>query len=127
MVDALVRSFIGQAGSALLDFYIQYSLVINGSLLLYAVVLVASRKTYATTQRALIAALQEKHALLIQKKSRQHFLRVVKKSGIPWEAASRASRFPFITGPSGLIVYPKTRKRLEGLFDIESLTKSGNH
>ena len=124
MVDALIRSFIGQTGSTLLDFYIAHSLTINGILLLYAAVLFASRRTYSKTRRALIAELEENYGYQMKKKRRSQLLKTLKKTGLPWQVASQASRFPLITGPTGFLIYPKTLRRLKGLFDIESLADS---
>ena len=46
MVDALVRKFLGTAGTGFLDFYLQNSLWVNTLLFTYAVLIIFARRNY---------------------------------------------------------------------------------
>lgn len=121
MVEALVRTFLGEAGSSLLDFYLNYSLLLNGAILVYALAVVGGRRNYAAIKKQLLHVLREKHAGMLGKENRAQLLRVLEKSGFPWQAAMQTPRFPFITPPGGWLVRLKNEKTLRQLYSPEDL------
>jgi hypothetical protein len=121
MIEAFVRSFLGEGGSLILDLYLQYSLVINGAILLYALLLFGSRTSYKRIEKNLVEELLKKDGTLVNKENQKQVLRALQKQEIPWNMALQATHFPLITHPGGWIVYPKTEKNLKRLFSTEAI------
>lgn len=122
MIDLVVRSFLGRGGSALLDYYLQYSLVINGIILLYLVLFLLSRKTYTTTLTFLIHTITD--APEVRGKEGKQIRSLLKKMEMPWDEALKVSMFPLITASGGWLIYPKTKTRIIKIFSLEVLQKN---
>ncbi len=69
MIDALVRRFLGTAGSGLLDFYVQYSLWINALLFSYVVLVMVARRNYGLVAQHILADFLQKHGDKLSRKS----------------------------------------------------------
>jgi len=128
MVDVVVRSFLGGAGSALLDLYLKNSLVINGLVFLYVVIVIISRRTYHVTLACLLDLFWESknggvgdHSTGME---RSKMYGLVKKWNIPWNQAIKAGMFPFIVSPKGILIQLKTPEVLQRMFTIEVITEA---
>jgi hypothetical protein len=121
MVDALVRRFLGTAGSGFLDFYLEYSFWINAVLFTYAILVVFARRNYGQTLRYILADFVQLHGEKLAQKSRNEVRTLLLKSKLPWEAGMQASRFPFISSPQGLLLRMKNDKTLKKIFPIDVL------
>jgi len=117
-----LRGMLGGLGSRALDFYIQYSFPINGLVLVYAILVIGARRSYAASRAALLKALIPRYAAYIKEKKREQLRRALGRIDIPWQTALEATRFPLITAPGGLWVYPRTMKTLQRLFNPDRLT-----
>lgn len=97
MIYAFIRSYIGGFGRALMDFYIQNSLWINGILLAYALLVVFAHRNY-------LVAL-EKIFTQVRSSNEKYFSEGIKKltssdyKKINWEAIRALVKFPLISEP----------------------------
>ena len=122
MVDLVVRSVLGPWGSMLLDAYIQNSLWINSILVIYALVVIFSRRNYS---RILTQFAQHLSATNTFKKNQaQHIQKQLQKAGIPWDAALGFSSFPFIAPPGSLRLYSANPKSLQKTMTDEILAET---
>lgn len=123
MVDVVVRSMLGPAGSRLLDFYLQNSLWINGLIFAYIILLIISRRVYRQTLVFLCAWAEEKIASR-SKLDRNQVATALRRMNLPWEEAQKTSIFPLIARPSGLVVYLRTKLLLENWITAEVLAEA---
>lgn len=121
MIDAFIRSFLGDWGSTLLDFYLENSLWINGILLLYVLIVVLSRRNYRITLYSLCNNLKAKYNAQVNGKNRKQLERTLNRIEIPWDEALKSSSFPLIASPKGLLPHYKSTKTLQHLYPNETL------
>ncbi len=121
MIDALVRKFLGTAGSGFLDFYMQYSLWINALLFSYAVLVIFARRNYAQVIQYILADFIEKYGNTLAKKSPKEIRTLLLKWKIPWENGMRVGWFPFIASPQGFLLRLKSDRTFQKIFTIDVL------
>ena len=121
MVDAIIRSTIGNWGSTLLDFYRDYSLIINSVIFLYAMVVVFSRRTYYGMLDNLVPRLTKKYGREFKGKNSDQIHKILDRMKIDKDQLLDLNRFPFISSPGGLIPYPKTIDRVDSMLNNEVL------
>lgn len=124
MVDALVRRFLGTAGSGLLDFYSEHALWINACLFLYAMLVVFARRNYAQAAQLILADFLHEHGDKLAKKSPKEIRALLVKFRIPWENARQAGWFPFIASPQGILLRLKSARTLEAIFPLDVLVET---
>ena len=123
MVNAFIRSMIGSWGNHILDLYIANSLWINPLLLLYALLVVLSRRNYDSSLQSLLSALQKQYGEKFEKKSPGSIQNILKKTSLPWAEVLSKSWLPFITPPGSLWVYPKNIETFQKFITIEKLVE----
>src|SRR6266498_2076202 len=99
MIDALVRRYLGTAGSGILDFYLQNSLWINIVLFTYALLVVFAQRNYFQVAQCILADFMQSHGDQLAKKSPKQIRTLLLKWKIPWENGMRSGWFPFISSP----------------------------
>jgi hypothetical protein len=109
MIDMLVRSFLGGLGGKVLDFYQTNSLLINSLILLYALLLILSRRTYNQIITKLTADLMNSNIEVFRKKSVNGLNKMITRMELPWESTLSETWFPFLTPPGKLLPYLKNR------------------
>lgn len=119
MLDSILRSLLGDYGEVLLDFYLEYNLIINGIILLYAIIISFSYKSYRHALSMMIAYLHENHAKRLEKKTVKELVYLLEKLDLPWDDAINAYWFPLIAQPRKF--FPR-RKKLEAVKELISLT-----
>lgn len=124
MIDVIVRSFIGDLGGRILDFYLEYSLIINGIILLYFLLIVIGRRNYQLVLDTLAAALLVDRRSQFKSKNLKQLSAVVGKMEIPWQAGMDSSFFPFITPPGSFRAYVKNEASLQKLYSNEVIARS---
>jgi hypothetical protein len=121
MVDFIVRSTLGQLGSKILDFYLLYSIWINGLILLYTAALILGRLAFRKILYSLCSAIvgdeSEKQRL-----SAKAVLKAVSENPLQLQEAMKKTSSFIISKPGSWVLYPKTANRLEELIDLETLT-----
>ncbi len=123
MVDVIIRSFIGQWGGRILDFYVANSLWINGLILLYFVVIVFARRNYRHIIISLVLDLKEKYGNQLKGENPKQISKQLTRLDIPWDEALKASSFPFVTPPGGFRPYLKNEKTFNKLLSNETLAE----
>jgi hypothetical protein len=124
MIDALVRRFLGTAGSGLLDFYTEHALWINACLFLYAMLVVFARRNYAQVAQSILADFVHEHGERLAKKSPKEIQALLLKWNIPWEKGMHAGWFPFISSPQGILLRLKSDGTFQKIFPIEALVET---
>jgi hypothetical protein len=122
MVYVVVRSFLGPWGSALLDYYVQNSLYINGIILLYVLLLTISRRNYLSISNLLIRDLNDK--ISYNKDEKIQIRTMLSKIQIPWNDYIKATLFPFITPPKGWVFHLKTVQNMQKFYSPEWLAEA---
>ncbi|MGW8144810.1 MAG: hypothetical protein ACWGN2_10475 [Anaerolineales bacterium] len=123
MVDVIVRSFIGQWGQKILDFYQNNSLWINGLILLYFLMIIFSRRNYRFIIISLVEDLKRKYGSQLKGDNPNQISKRLKRMEIPWEQALSTSSFPFVTPPGGFRPYMKNEKTFQKLLSDEVLAE----
>ena len=121
MIDFLVRSFLGNWGGRILDFYLEYSLWINGLILLYFLIIVIGRWNYRLVLFSLSSYLFSNYESQLTGKNQNQISSVLRKIDIPWEQGIKASIFPLLTPPGGFRPYLKNEKSLQMLYSNETI------
>jgi len=124
MIDALVRKFLGTAGTGLLDFYVQNSLWINVLLFTYAILVVVARRNYGQVAQHILADFLQKHGDKLARKSPNEIRALLLKWKIPWENGMQAGWFPFISSPQGILLRLKSNKTFQKIFPIDILVET---
>lgn len=124
MIDALVRRFLGTAGTGLLDFYVQNSLWINALLFAYAVLVIFARRYYSQVARYILAGFIQEHGDKLSKKSPKEIRTLLSKWKIPWEEGMQAGWFPFVSSPQGLLLRVRSVRTFQKIFTMDRLVES---
>lgn len=124
MIDALVRRYLGTSGSVVLDFYLQYSLWINGLLFLYVILLILARRNYSQVVKYIIADFIQEHGDKLSRKSPREVRALVLKWKIPLEKGVQAGWYPFISTPQGLVLYLKSGRTFQKIFPVDILVEA---
>lgn len=123
MIYSFIRGMLGTSGDAVLDFYIAYSLWINGLIFLYAFLVVLARHTFDLSRQSLIISLQGEYSQKFEQKRPGAVLKALKKISIPWDQALRCSSFPLISPPGSIRIYPKNTATLQKLLPLEKVAE----
>ena len=124
MIDALVRRFLGTAGTGLLDFYVQNSLWINALLFAYAVLVIFARRYYSQVARYILAGFIQQHGDKLSKKSPKEIRTLLSKWKIPWQEGMQAGWFPFVSSPQGLLLQVRSVRTFQKIFTMDRLVES---
>ena len=124
MIDALVRKFLGTAGTGFLDFYLQNSLWINVLLFTYVILVFIARRNYGQVAQHILAEFFQKHGDKLARKSPNEIRALLLKWKIPWENGMRAGWFPFISSPQGILLRLKSNKTFQKIFPIDILVET---
>jgi hypothetical protein len=124
MIDALVRRFLGTAGTGLLDFYVQNSIWINAVLFTYVILVVIARRNYGQVAQHILADFLQKHGDKLARKSPKEIRALLLKWKIPWESGMQAGGFPFISSPQGILLRIKSDRTFQKIFPIDVLVET---
>lgn len=123
MIDAFVRSILGDWGSVALDFYIANSLWINGIILVYALLVVLSHRNFKRVTRNVLSFLHEKYGSQLQKKGKGSLVQMMKKANIPWDDILNRKWNPFLTPPGSIRLFLNNQKSIEKLLPLEKIAE----
>ena len=121
MFDIIIRSFIGDAGGRILDFYLEYSLIINGIILLYFVFILVGRRNYGRVLETVVFNLNKNHGNQLKSRNPKQLSAALRKIDIPWEAGIDSTYLPFITPPGSFRLYLKNEVNLQKLYTNDIL------
>lgn len=121
MIDVMIRSLLGSAGSAVLDFYIAHSIPINVVILFYVLLVWLGRRSYKRIKADLQSQLSELFGSEISQKSESSLRKALQKRPLNWERALRSTALPILSTPGAYYFRPKTQKALEGIFSVSEM------
>ena len=117
----MVRSMIGVFGRALMDFYIANSLVINGLILGYALIVYISQRNYFFALERIIVELG-----LIKEGEKNKLIRKVNSSDytrLKWDMVRKGIWFPFISEPKKWTFRFCTTNYLKSEFSLDKINQ----
>ncbi|HQN05812.1 MAG TPA: hypothetical protein PK174_10385 [Anaerolineaceae bacterium] len=123
MIDAFIRSILGDWGNAALDFYIANSLWINGIILLYALFVILAHRNYKRITNSVFTYLNEKYGSQLHKKGKGSLVLMMKKAGIPWNEIIKRSWIPFLAPPGSIRLYLSNEKTIDKLLPLEKIAE----
>lgn len=121
MIDAIIRGTLGSFGSAILDFYIDHALWINGIILLYALALVYGKRGFAEVKTAIKNDLVNQFGDQVFSKSEKNFIKALQHYHIDWESIAKQTKIPIISVENSLFFWIKTPSALKKYFLPEKL------
>jgi hypothetical protein len=118
MIGAFIQNLLGEIGRAIYAFYLEYSLYINGFIILYGLsVFLAHRCFYATLENI-------KNEIKFdddKKAGKDKLSTMIERTPLDWNSISHADWFPFIALPGKIIIHFKSRSNLQKAFSKENL------
>lgn len=97
MVDAFIRSSLGNFGNAVLDFYLENALWINGLILLYALVVALGNIARQKMNMELRHYLTEAYGENLNKKSASWFRKNFERNEPDWNRLLNATWIPILS------------------------------
>jgi hypothetical protein len=125
MIRVIIETLLGSAGTQVLQFYEQYSLIINSIVVLYGAILLLSWVTHLRIYRhlAVLVAKGIHEDATLNRKSK---LRLIKeKVEIPWKEAIDAAPFPLIAQQGSLVPRRKSVANMKLLTNDDELISHG--
>ena len=121
MIDAIIRGSFGAFGSALLDFYIQYSLWINGIILVYTLILVIAKRGYSVIKDAILQKVIQQHGETVLLKNENNFRRVMARTDLDWESISQQTKIPIFSTSKSFLFRIKSSTSIKETFTPEKI------
>lgn len=119
MIYAFIRSFIGGLGRALMDFYIDNSLVINSLILCYGLLVFTAHRNYYMVLEKIILDLREGNQKFANSQIKK--LSAKEYDGLRWERIKRRVWFPLLSEPKKFTFQIVTEKNLKKVFSLDEL------
>jgi hypothetical protein len=123
MIDALVRKFLGTAGTGILSFYIEHSIWINALILTYALLVIFARRNYGLVAQSILFEFFQKYGNLLAKKNAREIHNLLLKSKLSWTERIKTGWFPFIALPGGYLLHLKNDQNFQKMFTTDMLVK----
>ena len=119
MIFAFVRSLIGNFGRAFMDFYIENGFVINGIILIYALLIFITHRNYLIALEKIIIELRNSNESLRNKQIKK--INISQYNKIRWEVLRKSIWFPFISEPKKWVFSLCTLNYLKNEFSLEKI------
>ena len=121
MIYAFVRSLIGNFGRALMDFYIENSLWINGLILGYALLIVFAHRNYYAALEKIFLHLHSSN----EKFQREGLVKLTQSDHqkIKWSEIHSLVKFPLISPPKSWGLKLSSAAYLQKEFSIDQLNE----
>jgi len=123
MIDAIIRGSLGQLGSAILDFYQANSLLVNGIILFYLLMLILGRQTHTILKNRIKEYFLQRYGEEVQNKSNKWFKKTLEKNDLDWQTLSKSSWMPIIVSPKSILLRCKSIKNLKKIFTSEQIAE----
>jgi len=123
MLNIFLRTVLGPLGSRVLDFYLEYSLWINGAILLYAAAVIWGRRAYKIALTIIETDLLTNEPDLFKHKV-EVIQKILAKTNIPLENAMKGTPSLFISKPDSWLIFSKTPNNLRKLINPYTLATS---
>lgn len=106
-----------------MDFYLHNSLLVNGLLFAYVLLVLFARRNYFHVAECILADFFEKHGEKLKRKSPNEIRALVLRWKVPWEGGMRAGWFPFVSYPQGLLLRFKSSRTFQKIFSTDALVE----
>jgi hypothetical protein len=121
MIYAYIRSLIGSFGRALMDFYIQNSLWINGLILGYALIVVFAHRNYFIALEKIITHLRASD----EKFQKRGLVKITANDykKLDWQSIRQLIKFPLISAPKSWGLAISSAETLKKEFSLEKINE----
>lgn len=116
MLEAFIRSMLGTAGSAVLDYYIEHAVIINTLIFIYFGLILLGRKSYQNMKQALKAELEKASNKTLANRSEKWFQDLLEKQKIDWKSVGQSSSIPFYSPENFFWFFLKNEKSIRKQF-----------
>lgn len=123
MIYAIIESYLGPIGRAMLHFYQTNSLAINSVVVLYGLLIVLSWTNLVSIRKRLIGSIVAQMVQSGTLHSRSKVKCVLSEVDIPWQAAIDDVRFPFVARQTAFWPKRKTVEAVQELLPAEDLAQ----
>jgi hypothetical protein len=118
MIGAFIESMLGGVGRAIFHFYQEYSLFINGFIILYGLCVFFAHRSF----NAVLDAIKKELKIDQQKETGKEKVTVlIRNTVFDWSSLSRVAWFPFIAIPGKIMIHWKNESNLRKAFSVENL------
>jgi hypothetical protein len=124
IVMSIIKGFIGDWGVNAVKFYFDNSLYINGVLLLYALLISICWKNYQKINIFLVKSITSQIETKVKKWNKSEINRNIVVDQIPWEAAIKLLKLPFLAKSGNFIPFMASKATIEKLFPLDELILS---
>lgn len=97
MIDAIIRGMLGEAGSALLDLYLQNAYWINAIVLIYAICLILAQFGRRKVIAAIKSTLFDRYGDDIENKNDNWYKKILEKNDLDWNTIANQTWIPIIS------------------------------
>src|SRR5512133_1245605 len=123
IVQGIIKGFIGNWGVKIGEIYYEYSLWINGAILLYALIIFLAWKNYRTISSFIIDDISEKMTPNAKTWSKTEIARNLKSIEIPWAEARNLLKIPLLAKTDYFIPTIASVETIQKLFPQDVLIK----
>ena len=121
MIDAFIRGSLGDLGTLILDFYINNAYLINGILLVYALLVVWARQGYQQIAKRLQDYFTANYGENASKKDVSWFKKTLERSPLDWREVAGFTKIPLISPIGSIGLHIKSEKSVSKLFTPEKI------
>jgi hypothetical protein len=121
IVLGIIKGFIGSWGLNAVDFYMANSLWINGSILLYALIISTCWRNYETIKKSILQSITSQLELKGKSWSKAEISRSINSAQISWESEKKHIRIPLIAKSGSYMPKFASVEAIEKLFPKDLL------
>ena len=123
LIDTIIRGSLGKLGTALLDFYIQNALWINGLILIYVIILVLANQARKKIEDGVKQFFQNEFGQDLTDKGASWFAKNLERKPLDWEQLSKLTWMPIISAKKSFGFKAKSSKSLSEIFTPEYISE----
>ncbi len=116
MIDTISRGLLGKVGSAILDFYIENALWINGLVLAYALIVVLANYARQQIEGEIKQYFNKIYGQNLMNKGEAWFKKTLEHNRLDWEALARSTWIPIVSKNHSIGLRFKSTGSLEEIF-----------
>lgn len=121
MINAIIRGNLGSFGSAILDFYIENALIINGIILIYGFCMFFAKIGFNKIIKDIKNELVKTFGNDVFTKNEKNFIKIVGRHQFDWESLAKATKAPIFSGEKALFFQIKSPENLSNYFTPEMI------
>jgi len=118
MIRAFLEALMGSVGRAIYKVYEQYSFIINGLIVLYALSVFLAHQTFHSTLKEIKNQFQTEEGKEI---GNEKLAGLIDKSDLDWKTIMKNAWFPFIAIPGKIAIHFKNEANVQKIFSKDNL------